>query len=146
MSLYQTLVVALDTSDEAAEVLATAASLVKGSDARIEIIHATERPLIAYGAMTTAAVAIPSEMEIKESLFPGLAAKVEAAGFSRENLHIRFGRAADVIVGLADEVEADVIVIGSHGRHGVKLLLGSTANAVLHQARCDVLAVRVSSD
>ena len=102
--------------------------------------------LIAYGPMTSAGITIPSEMEIKESIFPGLAEKAEAAGFSRENVHIRFGRAADVIVDLADEIEADVIVIGSHGRHGVKLLLGSTANAVLHQASCDVLAVRVSSD
>lgn len=36
----------------------------------------------------------------------------------------------------------DLIAVGSHGRHGVGLLLGSTANAVLHGARCDVLAVR----
>jgi len=34
------------------------------------------------------------------------------------------------------------VVIGSHGRHGVQLLLGSTANAV-HGASCDVLAVRM---
>ncbi|TNF89176.1 MAG: universal stress protein, partial [Gammaproteobacteria bacterium] len=38
---------------------------------------------------------------------------------------------------------ADVIVVGSHGRHGLALLLGSTANGVLHGATCDVLAVRV---
>ncbi|MCP4009678.1 MAG: universal stress protein, partial [Proteobacteria bacterium] len=33
--------------------------------------------------------------------------------------------------------------LGSHGRHGLGLLLGSTANGVLHLAQCDVLAVRV---
>jgi len=37
----------------------------------------------------------------------------------------------------------DLVIVGSHGRHGVRLLLGSTANAVLHGAECDVLAVRV---
>ena len=35
------------------------------------------------------------------------------------------------------------LVVGSHGRHGLALLLGSTANAVLHGAPCDVLAVRI---
>ena len=39
----------------------------------------------------------------------------------------------------------DLIVIGSHGRHGLALLLGSTANSVLHHARCDVLAVRLQN-
>ena len=45
--------------------------------------------------------------------------------------------------GVADEAGADLIVVGSHGRHGLALLLGSTANGVLHGAMCDVLAVRV---
>jgi len=44
---------------------------------------------------------------------------------------------------LANEIGADLIVVGSHGRHGLALLLGSTANGVLHGAPCDVLAVRV---
>ena len=43
----------------------------------------------------------------------------------------------------AHQIAADLIVVGSHGRHGIALLLGSTANGVLHGAPCDVLAVRV---
>jgi universal stress protein A len=49
-------------------------------------------------------------------------------------------------VRIADENQADLIVVGSHGRHGIKMLLGSTANAVLHHAHCDVLAVRLKDD
>ena len=45
-----------------------------------------------------------------------------------------------------EEAGADIIVVGSHGRHGLALLLGSTANGVLHGASCDVLAVRVGHD
>lgn len=144
MSLYQAVVVALDTSDEAAEVLATAATLLKGSKARVELVHVTERPLVGFGPMSPALGNVPSELDIKEAIFPVLAQKAEAAGFRRDQLHIRFGRPADVIVDLAEQIEADLIIIGSHGRHGVRLLLGSTANAVLHLAPCDVLAVRVS--
>ena len=45
----------------------------------------------------------------------------------------------------AREQGADLIIVGSHGRHGLALLLGSTANGVLHGASCDVLAVRVGN-
>lgn len=45
----------------------------------------------------------------------------------------------------AKEVNADLIVVGSHGRHGLGRLLGSTANGVLHGVSCDVLVVRVAS-
>jgi universal stress protein A len=53
------------------------------------------------------------------------------------------GDPRDEIIRVAEENQADLIVLGSHGRHGLALLLGSTANAVLHHAKCDVLAVRL---
>lgn len=46
---------------------------------------------------------------------------------------------------LAKEQRCDLIVVGSHGRHGLALLLGSTANDILHGAPCDVLAVRLKN-
>jgi len=44
---------------------------------------------------------------------------------------------------LAEKINADLIVLGTHGRHGLGLMLGSTANAVLHGAPCNVLTVMV---
>ena len=44
---------------------------------------------------------------------------------------------------LALDIGADLIVVGTHGKHGLQLLTGSTANAVLHGSRCDVLAARM---
>ena len=40
-------------------------------------------------------------------------------------------------------IHADLIVLGTHGRHGLGLLLGSTASGVLHGCPCDVLTVRI---
>jgi universal stress protein A len=57
---------------------------------------------------------------------------------------IEKGAPKQEIVRVADDEKAELIVIGSHGRHGLQLLLGSTANGVLHLAKCDVLAVRVN--
>lgn len=46
------------------------------------------------------------------------------------------------IVRFATEHDSDLIVIASHGHHGLAAILGSTANSVMHSAPCDVLAVR----
>ena len=56
---------------------------------------------------------------------------------------LKIGIARSIILDQAKKLKADLIIVGSHGRHGVKTLLGSTANAILHNAACDVLAVRV---
>lgn len=53
------------------------------------------------------------------------------------------GSAAEQIHNVANDIGADLIVIGTHGKSGLKLLLGSTANGVLHGVKCDVLAVKV---
>lgn len=63
--------------------------------------------------------------------------------FSIENYHIENGSVADSIHKAAQN-QVDLVVIGTHGRHGWRLLLGSTPNAVVHGTPCDVLAVKVS--
>ena len=63
-------------------------------------------------------------------------------GLTGERL-VRHGRPADEIHALTDELPVDLVVVGTHGRQGLARLAGSTANAVLHGARSDVLAVRV---
>lgn len=61
----------------------------------------------------------------------------------QSNVYLKTGNAADEIRQFASDTNADLIVIGTHGRSGFKLLLGSTANAVLHGVQQDVLAVRI---
>jgi universal stress protein A len=64
-------------------------------------------------------------------------------GITEPNVFVKIGVAADEIREMANEKTIDLIVIGTHGRSGIKLLLGSTANSVLHGVKQDVLAVRV---
>jgi universal stress protein A len=64
-------------------------------------------------------------------------------GIPSKQLYLPIGNAAEEIHTLADEINAELIVLGTHGRSGLKLLLGSTANSVLHGADQDVLAVRL---
>ena len=60
---------------------------------------------------------------------------------TKENCKLAYGQPRQEIHSFAKEHHCDLIVVGSHGRHGLALLLGSTANDVLHGAPCDVLAV-----
>lgn len=58
-------------------------------------------------------------------------------------VHALIGNAADEILKLAEDVGADMVVIGSHGRTGLKrLLLGSVSEAVVRRARCPVIVAR----
>ncbi|AHH45732.1 universal stress protein [Francisella tularensis subsp. holarctica PHIT-FT049] len=82
------------------------------------------------------------EQEAKEAL-DKLVTKISRIKVEHEVL---VGNPAAEIVEYAEESNCDVIVLGSHATHGINLLLGSVANAVLHKAKCDVLTVRVNDD
>ncbi|MDO6565862.1 universal stress protein [Alteromonas sp. 1_MG-2023] len=60
-----------------------------------------------------------------------------------DNVNVEIGSPADEIHHFAEKLDADLIVIGTHGQSGLRLLLGSTANAVLHGVKRDVLAVKI---
>jgi nucleotide-binding universal stress UspA family protein len=65
------------------------------------------------------------------------------APFERLSTHIRLYGAAESIAQLAEDVEADLVVVGTHGRRGVaRVFLGSVAEGVVRLAPCAVLVVR----
>ena len=65
--------------------------------------------------------------------------------FSDQNIsaEVLVGDTVHTIVSEAKTRSADIIVLGSHGKKGLQLLLGSTASGVLHHAHCDTLSVRL---
>ncbi|MBT8113165.1 MAG: universal stress protein [Gammaproteobacteria bacterium] len=62
----------------------------------------------------------------------------------RERQYIEFGSVKGKVLAYAKSINADLIVVGSHGRHGLARLLGSSANAIVNGAECDVLLLRAS--
>lgn len=145
MSSYKRILVGLDLSEEASQVLQRAADIGKACGAELSLTHIIEPLTFAYGGdipMDLSEVQEQLQSQAKEQIAKA-AAKIDVPA---ERQHVVLGQPAAEIHRLADELEADLIVIGSHGRHGLALLLGSTANGVLHGARCDVLAVRVKEE
>ena len=93
---------------------------------------------------------MPFEIDLTEQMVSVAKTRIgslgEQLGVPEDHRLVEVGSAKVEIVRIADEQGADLIVLGSHGRHGVGLLLGSTASSVIHHASCDVLAVRLKAD
>jgi len=146
MANYQHILLALDFSPEADTVLERALELARQNNARLSIIHVVEYT----SAMYAGDIPLPEDLDIDQNLAEQAREKLRALTDQREipdtTSKVEIGIPKREIVRVAGETQADLIVIGSHGRHGLQLLLGSTANGVLHLAKCDVLAVRVGQD
>ncbi len=145
MDHYRHILVALDLAAET-DYIVEAAMRAKSPDAKVSLIHVVEPLVLGYGPDASgSAAAVTAKIEAD-----GIAnAKQRLADIGRdqdiaeENQHLLQGHPARAIHHVAQEEDVDLIVVGSHGRHGFGLLLGSTANGVLHGATCDVLAVRL---
>ena len=145
MANYSHILVAIDLTQSAENVISKALS-VSSETTRLTLIHTIDYlPYMGFGetALITPTYSIPSDELISSAKQP-IADLQKKLGLENAKVIIEIGNAAIEIVAYADANNVDLIVLGSHGRHGVKLLLGSTANGVLHHANCDVLAVRIS--
>lgn len=148
MDTYQKILVAVDLSDESEAVLRKA-SLMAGSNADVHLAYVQEPMDNIYVGIVPQSAAFSGlgdlEAQLSEELKQKLSALGEKFNIAPDHLHILNGSPAPEIHRFVAENNVQLIVIGTHGRKGLQLLLGSTANAVLHGARCDVLSVRVGA-
>ncbi|RPG30902.1 MAG: universal stress protein [Gammaproteobacteria bacterium TMED92] len=145
MTDYKTVMLAVDLTEESLQVAERAIQLVQAFAAQLHIVHVIEPLSLAYGGDVPMDLSTVQE-QIHEQATSHLREFSATLEIPEAQQHLIFGRPESEIQRTAKEVGADVIVVGSHGRHGLALLLGSTANGVLHGATCDVLAVRVGND
>lgn len=143
MTPYERILLAVDFTPDASHLVQRVRALAQVSDAALHLIHVVEHiPVDAAGEFLG-----PPQAEFHEDLVAQarerLAHFAETEGLGQAHQHVSVGYTKQEILDRAETLAADLIVVGSHGRHGLALLLGSTANAVLHGAPCDVLAVRL---
>ncbi|MBG11801.1 MAG: universal stress protein [Alloalcanivorax venustensis] len=141
-SPYRKVLVAIDCSDESAEVLSRAAGVQEGTDGELHLIHVIEPLALAYGADVPMDVTDLQSGLVKQARDTAL----EYAGHYRipeSRIHVELGSIEKTILDKADDIGADLIVVGSHTRSGLALLLGSTARGLVPGAHCDVLAVKM---
>ena len=142
MSGYKRILLAVDLAEESSLVGERAIQLARLFDAELHVVHVVEPLSLVYGGDIPMDLSSVQE-QIQEQAKSSLDEFCDDAGVMETHRYLIFGRPETEIHRIAVDADIDAIVVGSHGRHGLALLLGSTANGVLHGASCDVLAVRV---
>ena len=140
---YEHLLVAVDLTEECDPVIKRAMKLAEPTGAKVSLVHIVEPMAMAFGGD------VPMDLsQLQQQQFDQAKERMDRLfnkypTINRGDSHLTYGQPRQEIHQLAKDQNCDLIVVGSHGRHGLALLLGSTANDVLHGAPCDVLAVRL---
>lgn len=141
--MYKQILFATDLTEET-EYLIDKVRTIRGyTGAKLSVIHVVE-PLPGYSYAYLGIEDIEGQLidEAKQSI-EKLGEKLSV---TKADMYVEVGPTKTKILKIADDISADLIICGSHGRHGLSLLLGSTANAILHGAKCDVLTVRLPEE
>jgi universal stress protein A len=143
MPAYSHILLAVDFSRSIDTVAERALSMRKALNAKLSLVHVVEFVQFDFSSELT----MPQELELDQELLELADKRLqqlgEKYGVADCERFVSQGNTKREILRIAEKQKVDLIVIGSHGREGIQLLLGSTANAVLHGAPCDVLAVRI---
>lgn len=138
--MYKHILFATDLSEDTEFLIAKVRGMRGYSGARLSVVHVVE-PLPGYSYAYLGIEDI--EGQLIDEAKTAVAKLGEQLSVDAKDQWVEVGPTKSKILDVAEEVGADLIICGSHGRHGLSLLLGSTANAILHGAKCDVLTVRL---
>jgi universal stress protein A len=145
MQGYLYVLLATDLGAHSEAVGQRAVRLASVSGARFGLIHVVEHIPMDFPND----IVIPEQLDgvgfLVDHAKERLARLAEQLGAPDAPRWVEVGSAKREIARVANEQQVDLIVVGSHGRHGLGVILGSTADGVLHLAHCDVLAVRIKS-
>jgi universal stress protein A len=142
MDGYQRILAAVDLAAGSERVVAKALAIAQRYGATLTLLHVVE-----YVPVEPMGEALLPSMQIEEELMRGARARLdrlaEANGIAPSARLLRSGSTKAEIVRAAKEGGVDLIVLGSRERHGLAIILNLTEDTVLHEAPCDVLAVRL---
>ena len=140
-------IAAIDDSPVSATVLQRAASLVDNAAGELRVVMVIPPVVGHWASLESRAFTTPTPVQTIENALAQdfrrrVSARVREAGLSEEVIEVRYGRPEQEILDCAADHEADLIVVGGHGKGFLeRLMIGSTAEAVLHHATCNVLLI-----
>ena len=140
MQRYQKILLAVDLYENYDDLVKEAQRLQTAYQATLKVVYVTPH------IVSSLPYAYNFQDSIRTQAEKRLQALQAKFGFSEDALFLREGNPKEEITDLARELQADLIISGSHGKHGFELILGSTANGILHLASCDVLTLRINDE
>lgn len=142
MAGYKKLLVLLDLSEDSEQVAIAGRDMAAHSNASMVVLHVVEfvpvEPL-GESLMPTAQI----EDELIHRSRERLGTLIARLGLTNAKGRVEAGNTKSEILRVAEEEQVDLIVLGSHERHGLAIMVNFTEDTVLHAAHCDVLAVRL---
>lgn len=142
MQDYKCVLVAVDLSADSSVVCARSVRLAGLYGARLHLLHVVE-----YIPVEPMGEALLPSVEVSEDLVASANTRLEALanehGLGEAPREVRIGNIKAEVVQYAEEIGADLVVLGSRERHGLAILVNYTEDTILHAAPCDVLAIRV---
>ncbi len=147
--MFASMVVGTDGSETAGEAVRQATELAHQLGAKVHLVSAYEP--VSEGRLREERQQVPDDLQWMVNPREDVSLTLEkAAGVLRSRgiaveVHSREGDPADAILDVAEEQEADLIVVGNKGMTGAKrFLLGSVPNKVSHHAPCSVMIIRTT--
>lgn len=137
------ILVCVDFEEATEAVVAAARNLCRGGPCSLHVAHAFERPVLPFTIRGPVHPAVQwAELErlvVRELTRLAADLAPERAQEQEERVHLLRGKPAQSLSRFAEEAQVDVMVVGTHGRHGLdRLLIGSVASGVLQRAPCPV--------
>ncbi|MDH5481115.1 MAG: universal stress protein [Nitrosomonas sp.] len=145
MPQYQNILVAIDFSEYGMEVALKAKQLAEQFNAPLNVLHVLDNipiPDTPYGTVIPLdTVDLTNELlEIEKKKFKQIC---DQLNIDPDRRWLIWGEPQHEITQTASQEKIDLIIVGSHGHHGLAILVGSTAKGVLYHANCDVLAIHL---
>ena len=144
MSIFPTrILVATDGSREAQLALTTAADLANSTDSELHVLHVGELPLVYHPERHAYRTQYEEQEKEAQQILEAEVERIDGAGTTVAQAHVRMGRADEEIVELAQSIDAGLIVMGSRGQGRLRrALVGSVSESVVRHAHCPVTIVR----
>ncbi len=131
--MYKTILCAIEATAEGKTVLAKAVELAKTNNGKVFVIHVMPHQVLPKDY----------QAELKQKITPKVEKIANAFDIPKKQQIVKVGKPYEQICQQAEKRKADLIVIGTHSKTGLKKLLGSSASAVANHADCDVTLVKV---
>ncbi|REL27428.1 universal stress protein [Thalassotalea euphylliae] len=131
--MYNTIICAVEIGEEGNQLLAKAQQMAEKFDSKLVAINVLPYDLLPKNY----------QKELEEKAIPAFGKMVSSFGLSDKNWLVKVGKPYEIICNLAEKEKADLIMLGTHSKKGLRSLLGSTATAVSNHANCDVTLVRI---
>jgi len=147
MSQYKHVLLALDLSENTPQMVLETKYIIEKFNAKLSIVHVFDLIPMAYQTDFS----LPSEnAEHEEAIKSEAQQKIYAVAkllnVPKEACYLRTGAIKPAITKLAQEIAADLIIIGSNSHHGIEKLLSKLGNAILSIAPCSVLVIKLKDN